>query len=645
VVRAVDNAGAMSPPTWTGFYADNVPPTVRITNPMPSDFFVTEVGATIPIRWQGIDPDGIFTTQPVKYKFRLFTEDEPEYTLAVVHPDSFYRFYSPTYTGWDSLPGDSTSIRYTNLTIGKSYLFAITAFDEAGDDDPFFSMSKNMLRMKVAYPGTIGPRFTVFNDFFNYTYPAGGDYRDRPISVEVPSAQRMSFNWFAEPGPGIDIVAYRHVIDPTDLEDDAQWSVWSQANSSELGPFLPPGVKREIHSLYIEALDSIENKSLVRVDLIVVPATLASELLVVNDTRFEADKFLPGQTCPTITGPWPVASELDTFLFARGNVNWRCQGTIMPIPKTKPGLFSTYRPDTIGTRTRIRYLRDSYYDRYMNAGNPVPLAVLNQYRHVVWITDGLGATYLQENDLIKPGTALRYMSAPNRLNTLAAYVKQGGKVWLAGGGAGYAAGINFNDRNNDSPTVTFSSISSYRGELIPGRFMYDFAAWQSEYRVTNAAVNIFKAAGRYDSAGVGPPPYGFPPARLELKTRADDPIAQEAPTRTQSAFYQSTIFIEFLQEPNSVVEDLDPDPDVENGLSTLDTLYRATGSQLFKPVQHVPMTYYHGTTPGNVSVVFSGFPFWSFKRTQGQGLVDFVLRDLWGLSPSAPAPPVATRDP
>jgi hypothetical protein len=131
---------------------------------------------------------------------------------------------------------------------------------------------------------------------------------------------------------------------------------------------------------------------------------------------------------------------------------------------------------------------------------------------------------------------------------------------------------------------------------------------------------------------------------LEPKTAATDPRAEEAPTRSSSSFYQTTYFIEFLQEPNMIVEDLDPDPGVENPQSTLDTLYRATGAQLFKPVQHVPMTYYHGPAPGNVSFVFSGFPFWNFKRTQGQGLVDFVLRDLWGLSPSAPAP-VATRDP
>jgi hypothetical protein len=274
------------------------------------------------------------------------------------------------------------------------------------------------------------------------------------------------------------------------------------------------------------------------------------------------------------------------------------------------------------------------------AGNPVPLSVMNQYRHVVWLTDGLGATYDGVTDLIKPGTALRYMTGQNHMNALAAYVKEGGKVWLAGGGAGYAAGIGFNDRSNDSPTTTFSSITSTRPELQPGRFMWDITRWRSEYRVTNATVNVFRAGGRFDSAGVAPPGYGAPPAVLERKTPGTDPIAEEAPTRSSGSFFQSTYFIEFLQEPNRIIEDVDPGPDT-NEQSTLDTLYRATGTQLFKPGQHVPMTYYHG--PGNESFVFSGFPFWNFKRAQAQALVDFVLQQIWGVGSAPSRGPVAGR--
>jgi hypothetical protein len=144
--------------------------------------------------------------------------------------------------------------------------------------------------------------------------------------------------------------------------------------------------------------------------------------------------------------------------------------------------------------------------------------------------------------------------------------------------------------------------------------------------------------GRYDSAGVTPPPYGLPPQALELKSAASDPRLEEAPTRSASAFYQSTIFIEFLQDLNYIVEDVNPDPDSLREESTLDTLYRATGSQLFKPVMHVPMTYYHGPEPNNETFVMSGFPFWAFKRTQGQELVDFVLQRLWGLTKSPPLP-------
>jgi hypothetical protein len=46
------------------------------------------------------------------------------------------------------------------------------------------------------------------------------------------------------------------------------------------------------------------------------------------------------------------------------------------------------------------------------------------------------------------------------------------------------------------------------------------------------------------------------------------------------------------------------------------------------------MTYYHGFESG--PVVFSGLPVWYFQRTQGQGLVDFVLQDIWGYTRRAP---------
>ncbi len=643
MIKAVDNKKAKGPWQARTFWSFTTAPEIQIQNPIPNDYqsFVTP---SVRISWTGQDRDGVFTTKPIKYKYTLLSSStEFPKDLALELPDSCRVYYERhplgPWAGWDSTSAETTQVQYTNLTPGQDYLFIVIGFDEAGAYSSFWSLTTNMLKMRVGFASTLGPKITMFNEYFNYTYPTGGfcACEQAEVFIEIPAGVPLTVNWFAEPPPGADMRGYRWTLDIDNVFNDdprnpestdlKHWSTQSlNTTSATVGPF-PGG---EEHFFYIEAQDNNGLKSLGILRFETVAASFARPLLIVDDTRLEPDKILPNRTCPSAAvGPWPVASELDTFLYARGNVDWRCQGTISPPPITRPGLFAGYDFDTIGTRTNKLDLS-------------VRLKTLGQYQHIVWLVDGLGATYLQGTDLIKPGTSLRYMSAPNRVNTLATFVKQGGKVWLAGGGAGYAAGISFNDRTNDQPTITMSSITG-RGELQPGRFMYDLAHWQSEYRTTNATVAIFKAAGRYDSAGVGPPPYGFPPARLELKSRTDDPILVEAPTRSQSSFYQSTIFVEFLQVGNQILEDTNSHPDSVREESTLDTLYRATGGQLFKSAQHVPMTYYHGPAPAYDQFIFSGFPFWSFKRTQGQGLVDFVLQNLWGLPKSPPLPaPVRT---
>ena len=46
------------------------------------------------------------------------------------------------------------------------------------------------------------------------------------------------------------------------------------------------------------------------------------------------------------------------------------------------------------------------------------------------------------------------------------------------------------------------------------------------------------------------------------------------------------------------------------------------------------MTYYHGHD--NAPFVYTGFEPWDWTRADCQGLVDFVLGDIWKLSKSAP---------
>jgi hypothetical protein len=66
--------------------------------------------------------------------------------------------------------------------------------------------------------------------------------------------------------------------------------------------------------------------------------------------------------------------------------------------------------------------------------------------------------------------------------------------------------------------------------------------------------------------------------------------------------------------------------------SALDTLLEVVGGAV-QPSPSPAMLYYHGRENG--PVLFSGFDLWSWSRSEAQSLVDFVLRDVWGLTRSS----------
>ncbi len=645
LIKAVDDKGLAGPYVARAFYSYTVAPSVRITNPATGAYkaFVTP---SVRISWTGEDPDGVFTTKPVKYKYILLSQSsEFPRDLAIFNPDSLRRYYQDhplgPWAGWDSTSAETTQVQFTNLTPGNLYVFVVIAFDEAGAYSPLFDFTSNMIKLQVGFAGVLGPKITMFNEFFNFSYKNGSyNLSDAAqVKLEVPSKQFITVNWSAEPPEGADIIGFRwgldieNVFDNTprtnELTDIQHWSTQSNVMSATVGPFRGG----ETHFFFVEAEDNNGLKSLGILRMTVVESKLEKPLLLVDDTRLRVDTRSTGQSCMDLpTGPWPTRSEMDTFFVARGNQPWSCYPPgLMP---TLPGVFSgygdssrAYMPDTIGTRIG-------------RADLTVHLSILGHYAHILWMTDGLGAALVKPGtDLVGPMDALRYMGGPGRVNTLAAYVKQGGQVWLAGGGAGYAISDPFNDPSNDQPTKTYS-FSSPRHELGPGRFMYDVAHWQSEFRVARPAMRITKATGRFRDR----PDYAGLPDMLEPKAPDTDPIELEAPTRSTGNLYITTESVEFLQQPNFVQEDINPDPDIEDIESTLDTLYRVSAATLPDPGDFPGsgidpranpafpvMTYYHGPAPQNTKFIMSGFPVYFFKRPQVQQLVDYVCQNIWGL--------------
>lgn len=604
VIKAVDNRGLESAPEIRSFFTYTAAPTVIINSPIPTAVAEAQLAPTVRISWTGTDPDGLTSREPVKYKYTLLTSSsEFPYELALSNPDSLRRYYQPDFSEWDSVPGNVTSAQYLNLTPGSRYIFAVVAFDEAGAYSPIFTLSNNMLRFRVGLAQNLGPKIRFFSNFFDFTYPSGGYSTDplREVPLQILPNAAISINWSATPSTGATMRSYRWRLNgdlsdetPRENEDDiGRWSFPSLlTQTARLGPF-DPG---ETHRLYVEAEDSngIKSLGIVRIEVLSFEGSFSEDLLIVDDTRLAGDQYI-GSCARLPVGAWPTAAELDTFLYARGGFPWRCYpaGTM-----STPGLFAGYRFDTTGT-TPV----------------PLPFATLAKYKRVIWIVDAVsaleGGGFFGGSD--DKSTSLRAMQFAGQINTLAAYVDQGGEVWLVGGGTVHAATAYVN------------------GNLSSSGFISRYAKWRSSFTELKTLAFITRSI---PPPAPGQPDYSKLPPTISLKTSFTDPFPPGRPGQPLSVYYKSTADIEYLSSPNVVTEDIDPDPEVENIVSVLDTLYTASGILLPPTSKNTVMTHYRGSESPRFLV--TGFDIWSFRRDQMVQLVDFVLQDVWGLTRSSP---------
>lgn len=660
VIRAVDDKGARSPYKFRAFFSFTTAPTVQILNPIPSKLLFAQVTPSVRIDWTGSDPDGQFSQKPVKYKYLMLDLGDPLNQEFRSNPDSLRRREAAkNFAGWDSTSADTQFVQFTNLTPGKSYMFVLIGYDEAGAYSPVFDLNSNLLQLSAGFASSNGPKIHIFNQFIDFLYQAGGYSTDplREIPIEIPSHIRITVNWEAIPSPGSRIQYFRWMVDGN-INDETQRSDevddyvhWSQTSPTMPNRVTLRGFEDGEHRFYLECADNNGQKSLGILKMTAVTPSFDKQLLIVDDTRLEVDKFNTAGCPNTYTKPWPARAEYDTFLFARGNFPWRCtknptSGVISP-----PGVFAGYSYDTLGTRLGLE-----------NPANGVLLSRIGQYRNLVWFVDDQGAQNQGQNDQgIFPVTALLAMSGPGRASTLAAYTQLGGRVWLGGGGAAYASLIQFDKRgNNTGQTTVFSSAVQF-GELVPSRIMFDGAHWQSSIGVTKGAINTFRydftldtvrtiGSTRdtvrnvpftvlrrpwahfdpYTGTTLTSPNYSRLPPEMRWKTSTTDPVP---PTRLPSGaglFYLTSYPSEYLFEGNSILEDTDPDPEVTRQQAVLDTLIEASGQVLLTSTRRAPtMTYYHGNSARQF--VFTGFAPWNYAREDCIALVDFVLQDLWGL--------------
>ena len=618
VLEAVDDRGDHSEPHAVSLTSFTIAPTVQITNPVPNHLFTPTFGPSFRIAWKGSDPDGRTTSRPVKYKYKVFPEGggEFDFITLLVNPDSLRKRYAPGFSEWDSVGGDTTSVNLRDLTPNRRYVVAVIAIDEVGAYSPVMNLDGNMLFFTVSYAGLVGPKFTVYNESFFYSFPNGGFSLDPALFLRTEAAASVPvrFNWYATTTSGSFVTGYRWMLDGnvsdetprTDENTDVtRWSQYSAlATGVDLPPMVPAG-NSETHFLYIEAKDNSQQISLAVVQFTVVKSIFDRPLLFVDDTRITPDRNGTAGCVDRPRGVWPTAAELDTFFFARGGKTWRCYptGTLSPV-----GIFQGYEYDTLGTR-------------FLPLG-VLSLQTLSRYRHIVWYTDNKASLNVNEVSVaLDPMSELRYLSSPGRSNPLGTWVQQGGQLWMFGGGTASAL-----QRNWEKAGTLSDVYSSADGELIPGRLMVDVFGWQSEITARSVAQASKPAHPmRYPSRL---PDVSSLPDYLFEKSVDTDPIAVYGPNRlSQSDFYQTAHVGEGLSKANELTRDMDPDPNVVRMESVLDTLYETVGGQIGagKPI----MTVMHASN--GKKQVFSGFQLWYWRREQQIAIADWVLQRLWGL--------------
>jgi len=641
VIRAVDNQGGRSPVVARSFTATTVAPETVIDAPSPTKQLAVSTLPTVNIRWHGVDPDGVTRTTPVLYKYKLVpsTDVQPAENN-VANPGLVQDFFGKDrengFADWDSTGSDEASFLAQNLTPGRTYLFAVVARDEAGAYEPRFILAANALYFRPTLQ-SLGPRITLFSQFYSRTQSTGGIITDpsKIPTIEIPQNTALAFQWSATTQSGSGISGYRWAVDieggditnersRSDDSDVHHWSTWSLGEThATVGPFVGNPDTTVQHFLYVEARDQVGFLSLFTLRLQVIAPQLDRPLLVIDDMQATQGTSL--------SGPYPFEAEQDTFHFAVGGVPDRLVGGT-----SQPGAFAGFPYDTLDYR---------FFGR---AG--VPLSLLGHYRVVAWYTDNTSSSGIADNPLggNKFSSALRYANVEGHLNTLAVYLRQGGRAFLFGDGVApsVANGFWFVSNNFGVPFIPYVSTPQPARQYVlrPGCFLYDYLHLRSELNTAGTVSTQFTRNEQIKGAIPYLPEFAGPASdadrthdpRIGPAAGRNVPLWEGLPRFTMANYrgapadplQRSINLTWYISKPLRVIE---------NGESVMDTLYllqargyTGNGGNASASDAMPNAIYYHGSEHG--PVVWFGFPMYFFERDQARQAVATVLRVL-GVEP------------
>jgi len=608
-----------------------------ITTPLPTHLISVQTLPQVDIRWRGVDPDQPLGHGPPVFKYRFVTLNTVSprtrgLIAADVLQEYFGKDFENGFADWDSVPADSARFRAGNLNPGTEYLFAVVARDEAGAYEPRFSLDSNVIQFHPTLDRT-GPRLEVWNDFFHYMQTTGGVSLapGRIATLEVPENVAMRFHWAGTPQPGAVLQGYRWAVDlpdgditneapRTDDSDTHHWSAWSLNETDGLvGPFRGSPDSTVTHFFYVEVRDQVGFTSLATVRLRVIAGRFDRDLLLVDD--------LYGAVGDRSSNPYPTEVEQDSFLCAVGGVPDRLTGGT-----SVPGAFAEFAFDTLDTF-------------YSSPRGKLPLSLLARYKVVAVQLDNTSATF---GNSVRPMSTLLSINREGELNTLAAYSRQGGRIFFFGEGPVSAIGLGSFGSGITSPFLPYgSNPSSPRSYVLkPGCFLRDFMHLRSELNTAGTPSVQFTRGEQLRGAI----PY-LPRFRGEASEtdRTHDPRIGPTAERNVARWDDLPLL------PLTTYRGANPDPAlrsinqtwyvskplsiVEDGAPVLDTLYlvqardySGDGHGAASDAQPNGV-FYHGTD--NAEIVWLGFPLTFFEPDASRAVVRSVLRNL-GLTPRRP---------
>ena len=239
-VRAVDDDRAVSVPDHVAFTAETVAPEAVLTRPAVTAEALI-LGTHPIVEWTGTDPDG---PAPVGYLTRLLRLDtlDPPRNVLTATPDLLFKVEG----AWTYRDAGDPALEL-DLQSGGQYLFGVRAVDEAGAEEPFLNLGRNVFRCQ-AFENAANPTLTL--DCLSGDYSFRGD--GIPVEVQVPAGEDLQCKVACTAEQyGETCADLRWGLDVVDLDTDEGWTPWS--TDFVLGPI---SVDAGVHVLYVEARDS-----------------------------------------------------------------------------------------------------------------------------------------------------------------------------------------------------------------------------------------------------------------------------------------------------------------------------------------------------------------------------------------------------